>query len=364
MRVRSKAQPERVEVQYGIMKGSGIENAIYIVRTLTERSMEAQIDLNSCFTDCSKVLDRVRYTEIMDILIKLNIDGKDVKLEFNKRQAFLGENVSLTLAASSASVCGVGIVSKSVNNLEGDHHIPPEKPTALGVFNAKSGDYRVEDVTVCSAKGTVNERWSCAKSMIFLSKKFGNKTVLDDSGLGRSPVIEVEIQQMVYERLTEEIVFQTRKHTNDAFIIDDAHRVKLIFDNLNNAFAQIHKSISHTKPIKVDSLPVLQSYIDTYMEQYRIHFSQKLIPKQHILEHHVIPHIKRFGFGAGLLGEQGTEASHQSISKITTRALGINDGLEKLKFIMSTHLLAVSPALRNTPKVKLRRQREKGATPI
>ncbi|GFO43533.1 hypothetical protein PoB_007003800 [Plakobranchus ocellatus] len=108
----------------------------------------------------------------------------------------------------------------------------------------------------------------------------------------------------------------------------------------------------------MDSLLVLQSYINTYKEQYRIHFPQNLIPKQHILEHHVIPHIKRFGFGVGLLGEQGTEASHQSISKITTRALGINEGLEKLD------PLAVSPALRNARKVKLRQQREKGATPI
>ena len=53
----------------------------------------------------------------------------------------------------------------------------------------------------------------------------------------------------------------------------------------------------------------------------------------------------RFGFGLGLLGEQGTEASHQTIAKISSRSIGINNEIQRLKFVMTTHILDSSPLL-------------------
>ena len=151
----------------------------------------------------------------------------------------------------------------------------------------------------------------------------------------------------VYALLTDEIVKQTRRLTNCPFIIDKAYTVKLTFDNLNSSFKEVHTLISHTKPISMDALPNIQASIDTYMGLYRRMFPNKCIPKQHILEHHCVPFIKRSGFGLGLLGEQGTEASHQSIAKIEReRANGITDPIKKLQFIMETHIIDTSPSLR------------------
>ena len=82
------------------------------------------------------------------------------------------------------------------------------------------------------------------------------------------------------------------------------------------------------------------------MEIYRRFFPNTTIPKQHILEHHCIPHIKQHSFGLGLMGEQGTEASHQSIALIEQRARGIVDPFKKGKFILETHILNTYPHLR------------------
>ena len=68
----------------------------------------------------------------------------------------------------------------------------------------------------------------------------------------------------------------------------------------------------------------------------------KTIPKQHLLEHHCVPYIRQYNIGLGLMGEQGTEASHQTISYIEHhRAKGIKSRIKKASHIMTAHLLHI-----------------------
>ncbi|GFO46704.1 amine oxidase [Plakobranchus ocellatus] len=156
------------------------------------------------------------------------------------------------------------------------------------------------------------------------------------------------LQSAVYTDLTQIIVTKTQQCTSNPMIIDEACTLQLLFDNLNNAFSTVHRAISHTKPIAPSSLPEIEIAIDTYMATCRRMFPRKIIPKQHLLEKHCIPHINQHLFGLGLLGEQGTENSHQMIGMLETRARGIKNDMCKLKFILSSHLLQVAPALRDS----------------
>ncbi|GFO09968.1 amine oxidase [Plakobranchus ocellatus] len=156
------------------------------------------------------------------------------------------------------------------------------------------------------------------------------------------------IQSAVYTDLNQIIVTKTQQCISNPMIIDEACTLQLIFDNLNNTFSTVHRAISHTKPIAPSSLPEIEIAIDTYMATYRRMFPRKIIPKQHLLEKHCIPHIKQHLFGLGLLEEQGTENSHQMIGLLETRARGIKNDMCKLKFILSSHLLQVAPALRDS----------------
>ena len=151
----------------------------------------------------------------------------------------------------------------------------------------------------------------------------------------------------VYRDLTNKKVTQTQACTYDPIIVDEAHLIQLHFNSLNTALSNVHKAISHTKPIQHSYLPDIQSSIDTYMSIYRKTFPQKVIPKQHLLERHCIPYIRQQTFGLGLLGEQGTELSHQAISKLEReQAFGIPNEIDRLKHILSAHLLQIAPALR------------------
>ena len=153
------------------------------------------------------------------------------------------------------------------------------------------------------------------------------------------------LQPKVYEDLTQSIITQATACTNSPFIIDEAWRIKMIFDDLNNELRQVHELVSHTRTVSRDDLGQIKAKIDAYMRQYRLLFPKKIIPKQHLLEYHCESWISRHKFGLGLLGEQGTESTHQAIGKLQVRARGINDCVKKMKFVMDTHLLQVAPRL-------------------
>ena len=80
MRVRNKINPEIAEEQCGFVEGKGTTNAIFILRTLIERALEIQKDVNLCFIDYTKAFDRVRHDEIIKELTKLRIDRKDLRI--------------------------------------------------------------------------------------------------------------------------------------------------------------------------------------------------------------------------------------------------------------------------------------------
>ena len=155
------------------------------------------------------------------------------------------------------------------------------------------------------------------------------------------------MKEMVYEKITNEVKRQTEIYTTDALIHAKAQLLKIRFDRLNTLFKKVHEAISHTKHIDTSSTLRIQKLIDDYIAYYKELF-KVITPKHHILEKHCTPFIRRHGFGLGLLGEQGTEASHQTISKISSRSVGINNEVQKLKFIMTTHLLDSSPSLFST----------------
>ena len=153
------------------------------------------------------------------------------------------------------------------------------------------------------------------------------------------------IKHKVYEKLTDEIKKQTDVYTNDHIIKAQSHLLKTQFDKLNDLFYKVHDALSHTKPIDRHSCTGIQKLVDNYIGHYTAMNKSNKIPKHHILQYHCVPFIKRHGFGLGLLGEQGTEASHQTIAKISTRSMGINNEMQRLKFVMTTHILNSSPSL-------------------
>lgn len=99
------------------------------------------------------------------------------------------------------------------------------------------------------------------------------------------------------------------------------------------------------------------------MAFYRSNFpSATVLPKMHILEEHVVPWLRRWKLGSGLMGEQGAESIHAHIMKLERIHQGIPDELDRLKYIMNEHILESDPSLTSlVPPPKRRKRRKKNA---
>ena len=86
---------------------------------------------------------------------------------------------------------------------------------------------------------------------------------------GRLCAIKPKQKNNVYTDLTETIIKQTQTFTNNPFLIDKAHTIQIMFNDLNSAFRTVHKFISHTAPLDDSSLPDIQTAIDNYTTTYR-----------------------------------------------------------------------------------------------
>ena len=86
-RMRNKVLPEISETQFGFITDKGTRNAIFSLRTLMERTIEVQKDLYLCFIYFSKAFDKVKHSDLFDILLRHNCDGKDLMAMYWEQEA-------------------------------------------------------------------------------------------------------------------------------------------------------------------------------------------------------------------------------------------------------------------------------------
>ena len=79
-RMRNIINFEISEEQYGFQPDKGTRNAIYVMRTLSERAIEMQTPLFVCFVDYKKAFDKVKHDLIFQQLQEIGIDDKDLRL--------------------------------------------------------------------------------------------------------------------------------------------------------------------------------------------------------------------------------------------------------------------------------------------
>jgi len=82
-RIRRKILPQIPTYQYVFMPDKGIRNTIFVLRVLCERSIEHQQEVFLCFIDYQKAFDKVRHSQLLTILKRIGIDGKDFRIICN-----------------------------------------------------------------------------------------------------------------------------------------------------------------------------------------------------------------------------------------------------------------------------------------
>ena len=66
--------------QCGFVDNNSTGNVSFMVRMLSERTIELQKDLYTCLIDYTKAFDRVKHEKLLQLLESLDWDGKDICL--------------------------------------------------------------------------------------------------------------------------------------------------------------------------------------------------------------------------------------------------------------------------------------------
>ena len=91
---------------------------------------------------------------------------------------------------------------------------------------------------------------------------------------------------------------------------------------------------------------LLESHICKFLKFYREKFpSATILPKMHILEDHVVPWVRRWRLGSGLMGEQGAESIHAHMMELERTYQSIPNALDRLKYIFKEQALESAPSL-------------------
>lgn len=100
--------------------------------------------------------------------------------------------------------------------------------------------------------------------------------------------------------------------------------------------------------------------IDAFVSYYRGTMGSTFIPKLHMLEDHVVPFIRQWRVGVGMLGEQGVEGIHARFNTLERTYSSMSNRVERLKCVVSEHWRQVCPAnVALQPPVQKRMKRDK-----
>jgi hypothetical protein len=78
--IERKIQDVLGEDQFGFRRGKGTRDAIGMLRTISERTLDVDEELCACFIDWQKAFDRVNWTKLMQILRGTGIDWCEIRL--------------------------------------------------------------------------------------------------------------------------------------------------------------------------------------------------------------------------------------------------------------------------------------------
>ena len=140
----------------------------------------------------------------------------------------------------------------------------------------------------------------------------------------------------------------------------NADEIEQRYAELMAQYASCSELFSVSRAVTDDDLTTLESRIATFMATARrevvVRKLGNVTPKLHLLEDHVLPCMKRFRVGLGLLGEQGGEGIHHQLNELSATFNSIPNEVDRLKTVVSHHCKATLPQhLPHIPAVRKRK---------
>ena len=79
-RIKPKIETELNVSQFGFRSDCGTRNAVFVLKTMGQRSIEMKTNIYMCFLDYTKAFDRIEHNKMLHFLDDLSLDAKDLRL--------------------------------------------------------------------------------------------------------------------------------------------------------------------------------------------------------------------------------------------------------------------------------------------
>ncbi len=155
------------------------------------------------------------------------------------------------------------------------------------------------------------------------------------------------LQEEVYTGVLDEMVATCKTLTGNPDIIERAEAIKEKYTETFKLYSAVYKMTSHSNYIPETEHTNIQDAIDKFMAHYRKTFPDSSIPlKLHLMEDHMVPWLKEFPFGFGLMGEQGSESVHAQVNRIKRRYAAMKSATKRLHTTIQEQHLKCAPELK------------------
>ena len=126
-------------------------------------------------------------------------------------------------------------------------------------------------------------------------------------------------------------------------------------------YARCHSSFNSSRPFDQTCDTYIHytvGDIDEFLKFYRHTFpNSSITPKIHMLEDHVVPFIRKWRVGLGMLNEQGAESIHARFNTLQRTYGSMQNKVERLKCTVKEHFRQICPDnLSRMPSAKRRKQ--------
>ena len=160
--------------------------------------------------------------------------------------------------------------------------------------------------------------------------------------------IHKALQKSVIAEITSAPVREIETHCPNEMVLEqEAKIIERRHNDLMSQYAACSAIFSSSAPVSNEIENSLDGHIKTFMASARREVVSRapgnITPKLHLLEDHLLPCIRRFGVGLGLLGEQGGESIHHQLNVLNTTFNSIRNNIDRLKTVVTHHCIATLP---------------------
>jgi exonuclease III len=104
-RIEAKTVSVIGKTQFGFRRGVGTRDAIGVLRTVVERSIEFGNEIYICFVDFEKAFDRVNWAKMLSILKNIGVDWRDRRLI---SELYMGQTAVVKIGEEYSEPCVIG----------------------------------------------------------------------------------------------------------------------------------------------------------------------------------------------------------------------------------------------------------------